>query len=105
MLVVLHSFVSVLVRLQPDVSSWDHVVVAFVIQIKRILSCARINRENLAVSMLFIFSFHGCLILNRPGDVIYTFLGSVKLVRYLIELKCAHQSVTEILETYVHISL
>lgn len=37
--------------------------------------------------------------------MICTFLGSVKLVRYLIELKCTHQSVTEVLETCVHISL
>lgn len=37
--------------------------------------------------------------------MICTFLDSVKLVPYLVELKFTHQSVTEVLETFVHISL
>lgn len=82
-----------------------HVVMAFVIQIKRMLFYARVNREKLALSRLFYFFIPWMSHTYRTRDVFSTFLYSVKLVCYLIELKLTHRGITEVLGTCVHISL
>lgn len=63
------------------------------------------TEEKLALSRLFYFFIPWTSHTDRTGDVMCTFLDSVKLVCYLIELKLTHRSVTEVLGTCVPISL